>query len=591
MRPLFGRLLALVAVHALAAAPAIAVAPLIDATIRPSQIAMGESAELTITASGSSMDPVALPQVPGLEFRVVGQSHRVEIIKGATLVTTALVVRVTPNAAGTYTIPAIAPRSAPLVLRVDPEGGIGRASRYGALSGSPRPQAGGHADGIRLTPDGSAYVRLVLPKKAIFVGESIPVQIEVGLRDGFVKSLNGLPTLTGQDFTLNNLSHQPERIQKVIDGKAFTLLTWHSVLAAVKPGKFSMAVQTPLTVRIRTRPAGESLLEDSMGDPFLQNFFGVTVPKDITAASAPVELTVLPLPAEGRPANFSGAVGSFAIGAELSAAAAAAGDPLTLRLHVTGSGNFDRVDSSMLDHVDGWKTYPPKSTFKPSDPLGDKGEKTFEQPLIAAHTGSQTLPALAFTYFDPETRHYATAHSAPLAVTITASAASQSLQRPSGSSTAPPGAGAAASTPGLRPDHVESGDGSESLVPPYLRPGFLAASTLVSLAFAGGWVGLRRRAADPGLRRPERGARRALLRLLAELDAAARAGNAAAFFSQARCALATAVGAGLDSESEEVRQLFALADETNYSGQPPTSTEFERWMAVVRTRLLAGRAP
>jgi len=39
------------------------------------------------------------------------------------------------------------------------------------------------------------------------------------------------------------------------------------------------------------------------------------------------------------------------------------GDPLTLRLRVIGSGNFDRVDSTMLDHVEQWKTYPPRSTF------------------------------------------------------------------------------------------------------------------------------------------------------------------------------------------------------------------------------------
>ena len=106
--------------------------------------------------------------------------------------------------------------------------------------------------------------------------------------------------------------------------------------------------------------------------------------KDIKVASPPVELTVSTLPAEGRPPDFSGAVGSFKIATDLSSIAASAGDPLTLRLHVTGSGNFDRVDSTMLEHVEQWKTYPPKSTFKSSDALGYKGEKIFEQPLIAS---------------------------------------------------------------------------------------------------------------------------------------------------------------------------------------------------------------
>ena len=121
--------------------------------------------------------------------------------------------------------------------------------------------------------------------------------------------------------------------------------------------------------------------------------------QDIKVASPPVELTVSTLPAEGRPPDFSGAVGTFKIASDLSSTAAAAGDPLTLRLHVTGSGNFDRVDSTMLEHVEQWKTYPPKSTFKSSDALGYKGEKTFEQPLIASKPGRANASRADFQLF------------------------------------------------------------------------------------------------------------------------------------------------------------------------------------------------
>ncbi len=55
----------------LAMAPAFAAAPLVSATIAPAQITVGESAQLTITSLGSGMEPISLPVVPGLEFRVV----------------------------------------------------------------------------------------------------------------------------------------------------------------------------------------------------------------------------------------------------------------------------------------------------------------------------------------------------------------------------------------------------------------------------------------------------------------------------------------------------------------------------------------
>lgn len=575
---------------------AFAAAPLVSATIEPAQITIGESAKLTITSLGTGMEPISLPVVPGLEFRVVERSRRNEIIRGAALATTTMVVRITPQVAGTFTIPGITPSSQPLVLRVSPNSGIGPSGKPPVLSG------GTAANGIRMTADGSAFVRLTVPKRDVYVGESVPVAIEVGMRAGFVDSLNGLPTLVGSDdFTLNNLSRQPERNEQSIDGKPFTLLTWHSVLAAVKPGVFSLTVESPLTVRIRTGPQREAMLEDQLGDPFMQHFFGATIKKDIKVASPPVELTVSTLPAEGRPPDFSGAVGTFKIASDLSSTTAAAGEPITLHLHVTGSGNFDRVDSSMLEHVEQWKSYPPKSTFKSSDALGYKGEKTFEQPLIASKPGRQTLPGLTFSYFDPTTRRYETARSSPLSVTISPSVADSAL---TASQLAAGNAATSAnqSPGGLRPDHPAATAPANSLVPLYLQPRFLAIPSLLSLAFAGGWLRLRRRAADPNHETSarDRALSKAASRVLVQLDKAARAGDAAQFLNSARSALQRMLAArwqmaagqittaevaarlGSESDGEDIRQLFALADEANYSGHEPTTIDFTHWMQVVR---------
>jgi BatD DUF11 like domain len=601
MRTKFIRpLLAMTAACALAAR-VFAAAPVVNATIEPSQISMGESAELTITSSGTGMEPVTLPEVSGLEFRVIGHSRRIEIINGATLATSSIVVRVTPQAAGIFTIPGIT-KSQPLVLRVSPDNSAGNASPPGS-NWSGKPPTGSSANGLHMTADGSAFARLVLPKRDIYVGESIPVDIEVGLRAGFVTSLNGLPALTGGDFTLNNLSRQPERIEKLIDGRPFTLLTWHSVIAAVKPGKFSLSVESPLTVRIRTRSPRESMLDDLLGDPFLQNFFGATVPKDITVSSPPSELTVLELPTEGRPPDFNGAVGSFKIDGTLSSASAAAGDPLTLRMHVTGAGNFDRVDSPMLERLDQWKTYPPKSTFKPSDAVGYKGEKTFEQPLIAAKPGAQTLPGLAFSYFDPTTRRYETARSAPLTVSISPSAADSASSMAGAPVTAasPAGTPASPESGGLRADHAVAEAGASSLVPLYLQPRFLAIPSLLALVFGGGWLGLRRQPGATPARwmRARRGSR--IAGAVKQMEGAVKAGNAALFFNLARTELlrmlaapgkpqpdqmtSAEITAGLGGESEEIRRVFALADEANYSGHVPAA-DLERWLDIVRRRLM-----
>jgi N-acetylglutamate synthase-like GNAT family acetyltransferase len=591
--------IAAVAIYGVAAATASAVA--IDATIEPSQIEVGESARLTIYASGGGTLSVPLPVVSGLEFRVVGQSRQIQMINGRTIESTSTIVRVTPDEPGIFTIPGLTSTSPPLVLRVTPSSGGGSGFGNGASPGVTPPVAGGsNPSGIHLTPDGSAFVHLEMPKHEIYVGESIPVEIQVGMRDGFVASINGLPKLNNADFTLNNLSRQPERAPKTIDGKTFTVYTWRSLLAAVKPGTYSLAFETPLTVRIRTRPQRDSMLDDLLGDPFLQNFFGATVPKDITVFSPEAAVKVLPLPTEGRPADFSGAVGAFKITTDISSAKSTAGDPLTLRMHVHGAGNFDRVESSMLGGDGNWKTYEPKATFNSADPTGYRGEKIFEQPLIASQPGNQTIPALNFSYFDPAARRYETARSSPLSVTVSPPADAANEPPPANT----PGAPADAFHGGLRPDHALTEARVATLTPPYFQPRFIGLSSVLALLLGGGWITLRRRERDAldTQRQRERARAELTQTLLAKMSAASAAGDAPVFLNSARSALQQSlsvrwqvapeeisedlIDAQLeDADRDDIRQIFALADEANYSGDDLQAADFDRWTEIVGRQL------
>jgi hypothetical protein len=582
-------------------APSMADEPLVYATIQPAQITLGESARFTITNIGEVMAPVSLPVVSGLQFEIIGRTHQIEIVNGTTLPSSSIVVRVTPQVAGIFTIPGITPKSQPLVLQVNAVPGQS-AAQSGAPAPNPRPPilSGSIPKGVHMTEDGSAYLRLSVPKREIYVGESIPVEIELGARSGFVSSLNGLPRLAGDDFTLNDLSRQPERTERLIDGQPFVTLTWRSVLAVVKPGVYSLVAEAPLTVKIRTRPRKESLLDDRFGDPFWQNLFGATVQKDIKVASPPSELKVLALPSEGRPADFHGAIGTFNIESDISPVRTEVGDPLTLRMRVIGSGNFDRVESNMLERIDQWKTYPPKSTFTTSDPIRRKGEKTFEQPLIALKPGVQALPPLTFSYFDPNTQRYETARSAPLSVTITPSAADALTTKPPAS--APDSVDKFAGR--LRPDHPDGGTRTNSLIPLYLQPRFLAIPSLLTLALVGGWATARRRKHwSAALSRVNS---KAIKRALAQMERAARSGDEAAFFNSARSALQQALAerwqvspdevtmAEIESrvgiEGDELRQLFALADESKYSGHGLLDVDFSRWTQVVRRQLLVEKS-
>jgi hypothetical protein len=523
---------------------------------------------------------------------LAGRAHAYEFVSGRSILASYILIRVTPQFVGVFTIPGLTPKSPTVGLEVvtadAPNPYAWRSQKPTAqpapLSKAPVPK------GIQLRANGAAFVQLVIPTRPVYVGESVPVEIELGVRPGVVTSLNGPPALSGSDFTLNNLSKQPLRREQVIENSTFVVWTWHSALAAVKPGDFTLSVETPLSVRVDTRSAEDQAFAAKLGWPFSQIPYKGAPPKDVTIASPSSALKVLSLPTQGRPSDFSGAVGDFQVSSETSATRVAAGDPLTLRLRISGVGNFDRVDAPMFDHLDHWKTYPAKAVFTPSDMAGNKGEKVFEQPLIAAAPGEQAIPALELSYFNPNTQHYERARTQPIKVMVAASLADSALDAPAS------GAATGQSVRGLRPDHRRPQSSVSELRPPYFQATFLTVPGALVLILAGSWF-----AVPP---QPARTTSRAVRRALAQLDAAARSGDAASFFEAARKALVQAFAARwrmpperitgaelkarLGTDGEDIERLFALADEASYSDYALADTDFQRWLGLVRGQLAGG---
>ena len=568
-------------------APAAADLSLAYETIEPSSIRIGDTAMIRVTSLDSYLEDVPLPKVTGLKFQIVARQQGFEFVSGKPIASSYIFIRVTPEFAGVFTIPGLTPKSRTLGLEVvaadNPNPSAWRTYKQNPAPPPPK-TAASLPKGAELKAGGAAFVRMVIPARAVYVGESVPVDIEIGLRPGIVTSLNGLPTLKGGDFTLNNLSRQPERRDEVIGGSQFLLMTWHSVLSAVKPGEFSLSVEAPMSVKINTVSQEDISIAARMGAPFLQSLYNGIKPRDMTIASPPSALKVLSLPTEGRPKDFSGAVGGFQASTDVSPAHPAAGDPLTLRLRINGTGNFDRVDSPMLSELDHWKTYPPKSSFKKSDAVGYKGEKVFEQPLIAAQTGEQTIPALGFSYFNPNTKRYERAQTQPIKVLISA---------PLANSSSAAVVDADALRRGLRADHPTPTSSVTNLKPLYFEPLFLAVPTALALILAGSWFFVR-----PS---PARVSSKVSSRALAQLEAAARSRDPAVFFEVARETLlqtfaarwridpaqitADGIRERLGAAAEDIERLWALADEAKYSNFKPGSADFQHWLTVVRDQL------
>ena len=127
-----------------------------------------------------------------------------------------------------------------------------------------------------------------------------------------------------------------------------------------------------------------------------------------TLFSEPQTIRVLPLPTQNVPESFGGAVGEFSLKVNAGPTNVAVGDPLTLKVQITGRGRLEAVTLPPQPQWREFKAYPPSRNVESKDPLGLSGTATFEQVLIPQNHEIKFLPPLEFSYFDPNQKSYRT---------------------------------------------------------------------------------------------------------------------------------------------------------------------------------------
>lgn len=139
----------------------------------------------------------------------------------------------------------------------------------------------------------------------------------------------------------------------------------------------------------------------------------------IVARSSAVKIKVKPLP-DGKPKNFGGAVGKFAIDISADKTSVNLDDPLTLKITVSGRGNFQLFEAPKPDFPSALESFAPKTIdgFKAGID-GVSGKKAFTYVVIARQSGKFVIPATEFSYFDPSTQKYSTISTNPLEINIT----------------------------------------------------------------------------------------------------------------------------------------------------------------------------
>ena len=542
-------------------------------------VTLGESATLSLSFEGAQPRNVPSPQVPGLQITQAGTAQNMSIINGAMSSTVTVNFSVTPQRAGEFTIPALTAdvngqplASEPLKLTV---------------TAASAPSAAVVNSGSEV-----AFLKFNFPKKRIYVGESAVGRLDLYLRDDVQNlgsfQLTSSPTDGFSAGKLTELQNQRRRVQ--VGNRVYTVIPLALPLTAVRTGTLVLGPFTAGAVVVLPS-------QNQGGDPFFRQFFNQGEQRQVTLASDPLNVESLPLPAQNQPANFNGAIGSFTMSATAGPTTVTVGDPITVRVQISGRGAFDTVTLPAQAAWNNFKTYPPTTKLETTDPFGFQGTKTFEQIISPQTADVHELPALTFSFFNPDDGQYHTLTQAAVPLVVKAA----------GTSPMPTiAAGKNPVTENQPPQDIlpikenlgvltQIRVGRDSVEPLIATPAFLAAQSVPVLAFFAALIWRRRTdhlANNPRLRR-QRAVAQLVASGLVDLKKYAAANQSDEFFATLFRLLQEQLGERLDCPAsaitenvidehsllrgapaalrEALRDLFQLCNQARYAPVRGTS--------------------
>ena len=453
----------------------------VSAALSTTSLNLDSTAFLTITVHGVRSAEIDLPEVENLVLHRRGQSSKMQVINGEISSSITYTYVVQPLKEGSFTIPALTVRVKNELLATEP-------LSLQVIAETPPTKTESESSPKQQEQELAFITLRGLDDKA-YVGEILPITIKAYFRRGIRVEVRNLPAIVGDSFVLSPLSNEPRQTTEAVDGTIYSVIAWNSTLSPIKEGSHELKLHLDATLllpqknsRAQRRP--RLFGDDFLDDEFFNGFFGGIEKKDIRIATDTHSMNIFSLPEEGKPADFSGAIGDFDI--EISAAPlkVEVGDPITLTMTISGKGNFDRVTTPLFSNSADWKTYAPSTRFESSG-RDYEGKKIFEQAIVARSATLEAIPAISFSYFDPQMEEYIIKTTADLPLTV--QSGDNSLETPGEQqpSLAQSPTTVSEKTPPPMPLHLTTGDFVTEIHPIFRQLWFIITTFITTLVLTG----------------------------------------------------------------------------------------------------------
>ncbi|MBU3950138.1 MAG: BatD family protein [Proteobacteria bacterium] len=335
------------------------------------------------------------PVVKGLEsFDVVqiGSSSRIEVINTTFSSAIEYNYMIQPKEEGTYKI-------GPAQLTIDGKTITSNTENLTII----KPSRSSDVD------RGEIFLSTSLSSNKIYIEEQAVYTLKL-YNQGGVKLVS--LSLPETEHLILKQIEKPSEYQSVYNGKTYQVLEVRYVLIPSKEGTYGIKpARMSLNVMQPRHGSGFGMFDD----PFFLSSGSIS--KNV--ASEPLELKVLPLPAKGRPSEFTGMIGTFNMKASLEPAKIKKGESATLAVVVEGHGNVKRIPDLKGPVQQDIKIYADQPVFEESvDSGGIKGLKTMKWALVPEKEGQYEISPLKVSFFDTQKQQYRTIETSPFYISV-----------------------------------------------------------------------------------------------------------------------------------------------------------------------------
>lgn len=356
---------------------------------------LGQSAQLQLQFQGSTDIPAPeIPAIEGLQTRYVGPSTMMSIVNGRMSSSVTHMYSLVPLKTGKFRIGPISFQHegntyTSNVLNIEV---VDSPGTHGGRTEQQKKPA--------VSLDDRVFVKMHVGKQRAYTNEIVPLTIKLFVNGIGVRDIQ-YPEYNREGFSGGQFD-KPGQYQETVKGIVYDVVEFNTTIFATSDGTYKLGpARIKANIVTRSGRNRHSSFDKFFGrDPF-DDFFGQYETHPVELKSEPLSLKVLPLPETGKPRDFKGALGNFKFSLEVTPSEVKAGDPVTLKMIISGNGNFDSVASPALKQPDGFKSYEPQVKQEGS-------RKIFEQVLIPITDTISEVPAVSFSFFNTDRGEYQT---------------------------------------------------------------------------------------------------------------------------------------------------------------------------------------